>query len=186
MRDSDKKRFRASLASKYPALGEQQLELLVPKAAPLVVTKLSPRDELITRGRDPLFFSHRASAAAGDPDPGALMPTCYALHLAPQALCRAVVVYPGLEKQVCRGADLFLPGVVRPAGEHGLDEAAAAARRPWPELLFGGPTIKGELCCLVSQARPWAPYAVGRIHRSTADFMITGLHGSVDYAAVAA
>jgi predicted ribosome-associated RNA-binding protein Tma20 len=99
------------------------------------------------------------------------MGSCYALHCAPQALCRVVLVYPGLEKQICRGADLFVPGVAKP------DDEEFAPHIPWPNILFRGKVKRGELCCLASTSSPWAPYAVGRFHRSSEDFLVTGMHG---------
>jgi predicted ribosome-associated RNA-binding protein Tma20 len=99
------------------------------------------------------------------------MGSCYALHCAPQALCRVVLVYPGLEKQICRGADLFVPGIAKP------DDEEFAPHIPWPNILFRGKVKRGELCCLASTSSPWAPYAVGRFHRSSEDFLVTGMHG---------
>jgi len=211
MRDSDKRKFKERVAKMYPAMGTEQLNQLLPKEAPVTVGKLHPKDELISRGRDPIFFSHRESRVVegkgkSPSSDDELIPSCYALHAAPQALCRVVVVYPGLEKQVCRGADLFLPGVVRPGvkrsataaaecenendddgGEtataaaplsatEALEDLCLALRQPWPVVLFGSPPVKkGELCCLASAASPWAPYAVGRFHRSAADYELAGL-----------
>ena len=98
----------------------------------------------------------------------------YALYDAPQALCKVVLAYPGLEKQVRRGADLFLPGVVRPAD---LEDVCIATNKRWPEVVFQGPVVKGQVVCVASAERPWAPYAVGRMHRSSTDFLSTGLNG---------
>ena len=41
----------------------------------------------------------------------AINPTLYLVHAAPQLLA-ATVVYPGVGKNLMRGADLFMPGVV--------------------------------------------------------------------------
>ena len=57
-RDSDKRKFRAQLLARYPSLGTEQLDELVPKQEPIVCAKLAPRDELISKGREPLFFTH--------------------------------------------------------------------------------------------------------------------------------
>lgn len=169
MRDSDKRKFKARIAAQFPNIGSAQLEELIPKDFPLIVTKLENRQELISRGRDPLFFTN--SVVPGEP--GELVPTIYALRIAPQAFCRVVMVYPGLEKNVCRGADLFLPGVVRPDGGD-LEKAAQAARKPWPEILFGGPVKKGELCCLVSQVWYSAPRSTSSDVALFADDMLHG------------
>ena len=98
----------------------------------------------------------------------------YALYDAPEALCKVVLAYPGLEKRVCRGADLFLPGVVRP---HDLEDVCIATNKRWPEVVFQGSVSKGQVVCVASAERPWAPYAVGRMHRSSSDFLSTGLNG---------
>jgi hypothetical protein len=63
MRESDKRKFKERLKQAHPALGSDQLEALVgTKATPLSTSKLLPRDEIISRGQDPLFFTHTPSA----------------------------------------------------------------------------------------------------------------------------
>jgi len=63
MRESDKRKFKERLKQAHPALGSDQLEALVgTKASPLSISKLLPRDEIISRGQDPLFFTHGPSA----------------------------------------------------------------------------------------------------------------------------
>lgn len=142
MRDSDKRKFKERIAKMYPSMGTLQLNELLPKEAPVTVSKLQPKDELISRGRDPIFFSHRDSRPAEEKGSKTaadeLIPTCYALHAAPQALCRVVLVYPGLEKQVCRGADLFLPGVARPRLSAAAVPAVGAAGNAEAEEANGG------------------------------------------------
>ncbi|CAM9272469.1 unnamed protein product, partial [Phaeothamnion confervicola] len=116
-------------------------------------------------GGQPVFF---------DLDCSGRIPTCYTLHRAPQIL-RQVFVYPGVAEKVCRGADLFLPGVVRPDD---LEGTALATGTPWPHLVFGGPFAKDELCALVT-AGGWAPFAVGRLALSSEDALDWGLaHGT--------
>ena len=76
---------RERLAADYPLLGTDQLSELVPgKGTPIVINKLAPRDELISRGKDPLFFTHRESAVGSKEAADALLPTVYALYVAPQ------------------------------------------------------------------------------------------------------
>jgi|AntAceMinimDraft_5_1070358.scaffolds.fasta_scaffold17223_3 hypothetical protein len=56
-------RFKDRLRQDHPTLGCDQLEALVgSKATPLSTLKLLPRDEIISRGQDPLFFTHGPSA----------------------------------------------------------------------------------------------------------------------------
>lgn len=153
------------------------MDELVPKDIPILVTKLLPKDEMISRGIDPIFFTDRASSTDKRDE---FIPTVYALHSAPQALCRIVVVYSGLEKQICRGADLFVPGVVKPSNStsnEDEDNELSQSHIPWPNILFRGKVQKGEVCCLVSQDRPWAPFAVGRFNRSTEEFVMSGMKG---------
>ena len=100
MRDSDKRKFRTSLSASYPELGTEQLDTLIPKNCPIVIAKLHPKDEMISRDTDPLFFTDRSSPLSIKRDE--YIPTCYALRSAPQALCRVVIVDPGLEKQISR------------------------------------------------------------------------------------
>ena len=98
MRESDKRRFRSRLSALYPLLGDEQLSELIPKGEALIVSKLKSRDELIS-GRDPMFFTHRdTSFVKGGGEE--LLPSVYSLRIAPQALCKLVLVAPGLEKQV--------------------------------------------------------------------------------------
>ena len=140
------------------------------------------RDELVTRGGDgsnhrlnsksePLFLtidelqqtgSTRSGSAAGEK---ALVPTLYTLHIAPQIL-RPVFVYSGVSKPICRGADLFTPGVVKPeeirgdgAGSGG--GAAMLKGVTWPELVFGGPFAAGEVSVARAILRPFSK-ACGR------------------------
>ena len=61
----------------------------------------SKGDSIISRGRDPIFFTHQESSpkAGVKGSDEELIPTIYSMRVAPQALCRVVKVYPGLEKQ---------------------------------------------------------------------------------------
>lgn len=95
MRDSDRRKLRERIKKTFSLIGDQQLEELLPKSAPIFTIKLQ-HESIIKRGKDPLFFTTREN---GDE----LIPTCYALHLAPQALARVVHVYDGVETNIMRG-----------------------------------------------------------------------------------
>ena len=199
MKESEKRRFRARLKTLFPSLGEEQLGSLVPpsKSVPLITSKLAPKDELYLRAKDPLFFTQRISSPfSGKRLTDELIPTCYALHAAPQALCRVLAVYRGVDEKIRGGADLFLPGVYRPDSnifedheccsnddnfaakeDENLERACKSTSKRWPEVLFGGPVKKGELCCLVLASRPWAPFAIGRFSKSSEDFYMAGRRG---------
>jgi hypothetical protein len=43
MRDSDKRKFRESIAKSYRDLGSDQLDELLPKNVPVLLTKLHPK-----------------------------------------------------------------------------------------------------------------------------------------------
>ena len=134
VKESEKRKFRERCATTYPLLSPAQLDALVPsaKAASLRVCKLPPRDELFRCEwraglQQPIFFTQDAPAAGSGRGPRGgsggggggggggkqLLPTLYSLHRAPQML-RAVRYWRPIEKNLTRGADLFLPGVARP------------------------------------------------------------------------
>jgi predicted ribosome-associated RNA-binding protein Tma20 len=63
---------------------------------------------------------------------------------------------------------------VRPAD---LEDLCIAEKKTWPEIVFQGTVARGQIVCVASADRPWAPYAVGRMHRSSTEFLSTGFHG---------
>ena len=118
MRVHTRQRSMSLPALQFPTVSEAQLDDLVPKASPLITAKLQPRDELLFRGAvgagksDPLFFTdskHSKDQGRGQGGEEELIPSCYALHAAPQLL-RLVTIHPGVDRNLRRGAPLFLPG----------------------------------------------------------------------------
>ena len=63
---------------------------------------------------------------------------------------------------------------MRPAD---LEDLCIAEKKTWPEIVFQGTVARGQIVCVASADRPWAPYAVGRMHRSSVEFLSTGFHG---------
>jgi predicted ribosome-associated RNA-binding protein Tma20/translation initiation factor 1 (eIF-1/SUI1) len=171
VRDSDRRRLRASISSLYPRMGEAALEKLIPlgRSAPEFVQCIlkvpvdtGQKEEVYRVGpaREPVFFTLNGTG---------FLPSCYTLHIAPEIL-RVVRIYSGVERKICKGADLFLPGVVRPPD---LAELAAEHGPKWPEHVFGGPWEKGEVCAILAEDA-WAPCAVGVFAVSCSDVLQGG------------
>ncbi len=70
----------------------------------------------------------------------------------PEQILPKITVYPGVLERLCKGADLFMPGVV-------LDlNLPSSLGRSWVLHNFGR-FAKGDLCSLVVQGH-WAPMAL--------------------------
>ncbi|EFN52364.1 hypothetical protein CHLNCDRAFT_138791 [Chlorella variabilis] len=145
----DGKELRRSVLKAFPGLDEEQLGALLPGKGGLVQTKLSNRCLLYSLdGGNPLFF---------DPDGrGNLLPTVYALAVAPQLL-PTLHTWSEVSGKVLGGADLFLQGVLAPAG--GLPDFLAGSAR---SLSVPGQPI---------------PFAVGKMALSKAEAVREGMKG---------
>lgn len=173
LKESEKRRFREWITRDFPLVTTSQLNQLVPlgRDAELVHVKLGEREDLYRCGplgrTDPIFFTIPEK-------PHQLVPTCYSLHMAPQ-IVRTVDVYAGVDKKICSGANVFLPGIVRP------DDLAALAfdiGTEWPRKIFGGKFSKGDLCAVLG-FDSWAPCAVGLFAVGERDILERGMnHGT--------
>uniref|UniRef100_A0A0K6S7S8 SUI1 domain-containing protein n=1 Tax=Chromera velia CCMP2878 TaxID=1169474 RepID=A0A0K6S7S8_9ALVE len=138
----DVKGLKTRLLSAFPHARPESLESVL-STSNMTMAKLSgSRHTLYFNGDDPVLL---------DLD-GEIVPTVYGLWRAPDLL-PSFVVHPPVSKFVLNGADLMLPGCVRPFGFSGLK--------------------RGQLRAVRVQGNPM-PFAVGRSQISEGDAAVTG------------
>ncbi|XP_065018751.1 uncharacterized protein LOC135582816 isoform X1 [Musa acuminata AAA Group] len=106
---SVQRKIRQSIADEYPGL-EPLLDDILPKKAPLIVTKCQNHLNLVVVNNVPLFFNIRD---------GPYMPTLRLLHQYPDIM-KKFQVDRGAIKFVLSGANIMCPGLTSPGGT--LDE----------------------------------------------------------------
>jgi len=97
--------IRSAIIQQYPRL-ESQLEDIIPKKAPLIVTKCTNHINLICVNNEILFFNERE---------GPYYPHLRILHKYPTILPQ-VQVDRGAIKFVMQGANIMCPGLTSPGG----------------------------------------------------------------------
>ena len=167
LKSSATRAVKEQIAAAFPALTAEQLSLLFPAKCAITAEKLSspPHPTLysVTPSR-PLFFSYTpvnacassSSSASSSGDATHFCPTVYALWLCPQLL-PPVFIHPAVSPALIRGADLMLPGVLRPANQsYNLK--------------------RGQLRSVVARGNP-APLAVGEVAVDEAEAVAAGWTG---------
>lgn len=101
---SAQKKFKKQLLSDFPALSEEDVELLIPKKAAIVVDKLSNKRVSYLVEEVPLFFDNTNGK-------GELFPSVYCLWIVPHILPKLIVHWQ-VSKFIVGGADVMLPGVI--------------------------------------------------------------------------
>ena len=162
LKSSASRAIKEQIAAAFPLLTADDLLLLFPSKSSITCDKLSspPHSSLysVTPSR-PLFFSYAPTATGSSSSSSSsahFCPTVYALWLCPQLL-PPVFIHPAVSPALLRGADLMLPGVLRPANQ--------------PYNL-----IRGQLRSIVARGNP-APLAVGEVAVNESEAVAAGWVG---------
>lgn len=150
LKSSASRTIKEQIAAAFPLLTPDDLLLLFPPKTSLTCDKLSAPSHVslfsVTPTR-PLFFSYTPTAAApSSSSPSTtsthFCPTVYALWLCPHLL-PPLFIHPAVTPALIRGADLMLPGILRP-----------------PNHSYN--LQRGQLRCVVARGNP-SPMAVGEL-----------------------
>ena len=162
LKSSASRAVKEQIAAAFPLLTAEDLLLLFPSKSSITCDKLSspPHASLYSvLPSRPLFFSYTPTAnttSASSASSAHFCPTVYALWLCPQLL-PPVFIHPAVSPALIRGADLMLPGVLRPANQ--------------PYNL-----VRGQLRSIVARGNP-APLAVGEVAVGEAEVVAAGWVG---------
>ena len=163
LKSSASRAIKEQIAAAFPLLTADDLLLLFPNKSSITCDKLAspPHTSLysITPSR-PLFFSYTptttAASSSTNPSSTHFCPTVYALWLCPHLL-PPVFIHPAVSPALVRGADLMLPGILRPANQsYNLQ--------------------RGQLRSIVVRGNP-APLAVGEVAVGEAEAVTAGWVG---------
>ncbi|URE31021.1 60S ribosomal protein L18 [Musa troglodytarum] len=145
---SVQRKIRQSIADEYPGL-EPLLDDILPKKAPLIVTKCQNHLNLVVVNNVPLFFNIRD---------GPYMPTLRLLHQYPDIM-KKFQVDRGAIKFVLSGANIMCPGLTSPGGaldEEVLEETPVV----WTNNLSTYRHGVGQYGSDISLLLVWAQHAV--------------------------
>ncbi len=176
LKSSERRSLRQALQKQFaPALdAAEAIDAVLPTSKNAAVTRgRQDRTELILvdgvvalASQEPVDGDAKSRAARKT-----WVPTPLVLQRCPHILRQVAVHAPVAHGPLKRGADLYAGGVV------GFGHATRETAGSWPEALFGGPIAQGELVA-VCPRDSWAPVAVGRFSKSSADMVLEGSRGA--------